>query len=353
MIKDERSQILENNLMTSAQVCKRLGISKSSLSRVVDAGLLPVGYATSMGNLFFRDKVEEYHANQQGTKATQRPSQPIAILHKTRFDPDEFMPVLEGFGRIERIHLYYDDFDAAIDGFYQKREQRWTMTPSGGGSISCPRIVLIDKHQQQIWSKCGSIGYRGAGVSHSLRMLRWLANNTPMPAIDERLLEQLSEHRVIQFVLEETGWAVYGRDSMSQPIALDYAYQESPATRLIEHQGNLSLLQIDESMTPGQRTRQMIERYHSFIPQPVSYRYQTQAHVPVDVSTATEYPLIIRDQSGRELWLRLDHSLSQADQDRTVKELLAIAGIDVDVSELQPSVLRKWMAKLLSPFKGE
>ncbi len=353
MIKDDRSQILENNLMTSAQVCTLLGISKSNLARVVDAGRLPVGYASSLGNLFFRDTVEEYHAKRGVEPVASHSAQPHAILHKTRFDPDEFMPALEGFGRIERIHIYFDDFDAAIDGFYQKREKRWSMMPNGGWPIHCPRIVLIDKHQQQIWSMCGSTGYRGTGVSHSLRMLRWLANNTPMPEIGEQLLEQLYEHRVIEFVLEETGWEVYGKDNVSQPIALDDAYHEYPATRLIDYQGNLALLQIDESMTPGERTRQMVERYHSFIPQPVIYRYQTQAHVPVDVSTATEYPLIIRDQSGRELWLRLDHSLSQADQDRTVKELLAIAGIDVDVSELQPSVLKKWMTKLLSPFKGE
>lgn len=352
-MKDVRAQYLEYNLLPASQVCTLLGISKTQLTRIVEAGHLPIGFSSSQGNLFFRDKVEDYLHTKQPHVKIEESTHPVAFLQKTRFDVDEFLTVIGKLGRIVRIHVYYDDVDAALDGFYQVRETPswWSMIPAGGLPIHCPRVVLIDEHGRELWSLGGSTGYQGAGTNNSVRMLRWLGQNTPMHPLDEDDLKQLYAHRIIEFVWSENHWVVIGKDSGMSPQAADTDY-DLPGGQLMEHNGHLALFQRRGVVQREVMVHQLIEHYRFFIPDPVTYRYLSKEQAPVDSTTGQQYSLIIQDKSGRELWLLLHEDWSQAERSQTVHHLLTAAGLHVDPSELQSSRIKQWISKLLTPFKG-
>ncbi|QNR65325.1 hypothetical protein IAQ67_15620 [Paenibacillus peoriae] len=338
MIKDQNTfkLFLKNNLLYASEVTKILEISRSTLSLLKKNGELPAVIESTSGDIFLKQDVRAYLDRKNKLASTNLPT-PKFHDTKTELNQDELQQNLAKMGRIETIYAYFDQDDAIIDGFYfidddkQLGALKW---------LQAPRLILIDEYGEQYWLHCGTAGYIGGGSRRTEEILQSLPSEGPaaVPEIPGELIELIFKHHIVKFVLDGIEWRCYPKQSMF----LTKNLKEKVPASLYWYNDHLVLLQMT---TPNgednEDTMQMLKHYSEFIKNPVSFIFypNIEEAMKVDRFNPTDslfnspevYQLIIKDISGRELWLALDiYSQSPFHKPQSLKALLEYCGFNVN-----------------------
>lgn len=350
MNKDARVNYLRENLLTTKQATEFLKISKSYLLKLVKEDLLEPAFESPQGVLFFKDAILRYKVYKDKNSSLHYKHQPVAILENNYFDSMEFKKALEHLNKIERIHIYSESLDAALDGCYGSHPNEWLIGLEGAEAVRSPRLVVVDQLGEKVWSFCGA----GTGMREGERLLKWISKEYDLPIIPINDINKLFDYRVIRYVLHGDCWIVNVEENA--PTKVYDRNLIDLQLPLVQYRKNLIMLQSNYLFKSDRNSMTIINRYERFIPNPIGYYFNSIADTPAfldaghlvtsDNKTMEKYPLIIEDASGRQLWLNTNLE-ANAQMKFSIKELLESAGIKVKLPD-EPENIIQWLTKCLS-----
>lgn len=212
------------------------------------------------------------------------------------------------FGEFVEADAFFHDVDAILAGYYDV----WEPEPGADARFRRPataRLVLRDRHGAELWLGGCNCGYGGTGPSGTIQVLR----EADFP---ESLVAAVSAYRVLH--LDKLQQQASGRltaEEYQQDHALEFWRRwrrgrwrdrlwivDGRLVRLLAHAGVSELREKWSVYAPA------------WIPNPVGAKLYLNAEVaaadgyhPPSTPRAWELPtvynFIVRDASGRELWL--------------------------------------------------
>lgn len=346
---------LKNNLLFSSEAAQILGVSRPTITNLKNAGELLCVSESSKGDLYLLQDIMKYKQKRDGIQAF-LPPEPLFHSTASQLNSKWLQESIRKMGRVEQIHIYFEDKDAILDGFF------YVSQTSQYGKLSfvyAPRFILIDEYKKQLWLSCATAGYTGAGSRTSERILKKLPEiaGIQIPPLSEEMIYQLFEHRRVKYLLQQDDWEVIGEDSLFQPRRLGIK-EEFPA-RFYWYDDRLVLLQEDSFRGDKSDALQLLQHYARFIPNPIAFVYYPNIELAMEHDRfdplAREglhkviYRLIIRDLSGRELWLipQIEENVTFSRQ-QSVHELLKYCGFDMQAVN-DKSRFSNWINAFIQP----
>lgn len=350
---------LKNNLLFSSEAAHLLGVSRPTITNLKNAGELLCVSESSKGDLYLLQDVMKYKQKRDGLQAF-LPPEPLFHSTSSQLDIKRLQENLGIMGRVEQIHIYFEQKDAIIDGFF------YVSKTSQYGKLSivhAPRFIIIDEYKKQLWLNCATAGYTGSGSRTSERILGKLPLmvSIEVPALSEEMINKIYEHRRVKYMLDQDDWESFGEDSLFQPRSLGIK-EEFPA-RFYWYEDRLVLLQENSYSGEKSDALQLLQHYARFIPNPVAFIY----YPSVDLAMAHDrfdplaeegrhravYRLIIRDMSGRELWLTPEIEEDGGfPKQNSIHELLKYCGFNLQTIN-DKSRFSNWINAFIQPKTEE
>jgi len=341
------------SVLTSGEVAQILQVSRQRVLALVHEGSLPVLRAAPGTTLFFRTDVERYLLKRNGlldTSHVELPAHVIAFLRDgPSTAPKRVQELQPRFGDLHTALAYFDYMDAAMAGFYVLAEEDSWKDPGYG--IEVARLVLRNAAGEEIWVQGANCGYGGGGPRTTERILSSFG-------VPQDVMEPLFTDDAVVIVRDGSSWQANSRHrTFRQDDAA--GHWRHPGTILGFDGRNLVLAEsrLNEWVDAPEATLFMVERYAEFIPSPVEvvvFNDPKQAiesgywAVPTFGSSQMPFRVILRDSSGRELWL-IGDDLNESPAS-TVKDLLSSCGLDVDEAvESTPEAASRFGAWLRRP----
>ncbi|MBG9730804.1 hypothetical protein ABD87_15025 [Lysinibacillus sphaericus] len=317
--------VLEHQLITSAKAAEILGISKQRLLKVVKSNDIEPIHQSSQGNLFMRSDIVKL---KNGTIET-RKKMPVLINDgSTKEAIGKIDEVISILGEITHIFVYFDSFDAILDGFYMVSE----FDLSDLKSLKSARFIIRDINGDEAWFYNLNCGYGCEGTTGSQVVLEKLG----IPE-DKSIYVTDSEYAIVKYFKNEEGhFEVHKNKS-------DFTRQTECISTLYYHNGKIVCLQDDAKYLPymNDKTKFLYE-YSSIVPNPnniilfnsresaIKHGYFSKDFFGNDIV----YQVILCDQLGRELWLCPSaNDISTLKYQKNVNEILEFCGLDVKYEE--------------------
>jgi excisionase family DNA binding protein len=345
---------MKASILTTTEAAQILQVSRQRVLALVQEGSLPVLKETSGTNLFLRTDVERYLAARNGLLDISHLELPPNVIAFLLDGPSTAVKRVEElqpqFGDLHTALAYFDYMDAAMAGFYVHGGEDWWRVPGYGVEVA--RLVLRNAAGEEIWVQGANCGYGGGGPRTTERILRLFG-------VPEDVMEPLFSDDAVVIVHDGSSWQA---NSRHRTFRQDDATEQwrHPSTILGFDGRNLVLAESRHNawLDMPKATLYVLERYAEFIPSPVEaivFNDPQRAiesgywFVPVFGHSQMPYRVILRDASGRELWLigdDLDDSPAS-----TVKDLLISCGLDVDEAvQSTPEAASKFGAWLRRPI---
>ncbi len=330
--------LLEQQLITSAKAAEMLEISKQRLLSVVKSnGIEPV-HQSSQGNLFLRSDIVKL---KNGTIETKKKT-PVLINYgsvtEARGKIDE---VINNLDEITHIFVYFDDFDAILDGFYLVSENDL----SDLKSLKSARFIIRDINGNEAWFNSLNCGYGGVGPSNSQKVLEKLG----IPK-DISIFVKDNDYDIVKYFKNEEGqFEVY-------PIESAITRKSECKATLYYHKGKIVCLQDEENYVSYMDDKpKFLYEYSSIVPNPSNIILFNNRESAIEHGYFSKdffgndkvYQVILRDQHGRELWLcPLVNDNSALKYQKNVNQILEFCGLDVNYEENKhkfPKPFMNWL----------
>ncbi|MBU5252952.1 hypothetical protein P9436_22010 [Lysinibacillus capsici] len=229
---------------------------------------------------------------------------------------------------ITHIFVYFNDFDAILDGFYLVSENDL----SDLKSLKSARFIIRDINGNEAWFNNLNCGYGGIGPSYSQKVLEKLG----IPSDKSKCVKDSSYDIVKYFKNEKGEFEVY-------PIESAITRKSECKATLYYHKGKIVCLQVEENYVSymDDKTKFLYE-YSSIVPNPSDIILFNNRESAIEHGYFTKdffgndkvYQVILRDQHGRELWLCPPvHDNSALKYQKSVNEILEFCGLDVKFEE--------------------
>lgn len=318
---------IQKEVLTPQEVGKILGVSRQQISNLVAQGKLSPAKSVPGCNLFLLEEVERYKLEK--TRSQILLPKVIYGENITRSCEEYIRDEVKNLEKIVAIYIYFDDFDAMMDGFYttEKIAKRDTLM-----SIKAPTFVIKFEDLEEVWFRGLNCGYGGVGPSGSESVLLKIG-------VPSNLAKKVYESNVIKFYKEGNVWEYtaesrYDDNGIAKPLRKikrpQYVYNNN---FVILQEGCGIYWNDNEPLT-------FLKNNLDFIPEPyqiVIYSRSKAAetgHYTISNVREQYYRVIIKDRSGRELWLDCPvNEKKSIKQQIFIKELFEFLDVNYPTSE--------------------
>lgn len=367
MLPDYERDFIKHNVLTSSEVAELIQITRQRVSAIVKSGEIEPIKQTSQGMLFLRSDIEAYKKKKElgYTAPLVNSFYPLydgsGSTHKSI---EFFKENIEKLDRIESIFIFFDEIDAAIKHFFMASD----LVKQGElRHVVTPHFVIKDINGQELWLGGCNCGYGGTGPHGSRTVLSMLRDSNRLSNFnysDEQIDEILYNRVVNIFIDSEGNTEVIKRQSL-----VDESFVKRDFTaRLYLFRNYLVLLQDTCSIwnKNDKYPLGVIEKYRAFIsdPQeimifPTIEQARDAGYIGLNRGYLHQeiYRLVIRDSSGRELWLKpLIDCEKPLYKQNNICELLKSCGFKVDIEDNNNSTTSKllcWLNTTLRVVRPE
>ncbi len=310
---------LADNLLTTSEVAEVLQMSRQRVVELARQGKLVPIKQSSSGLLFLRADVAAFKDKVVNWVKGAHPKY-MEFYGSTAHSLSFFHEHVSDMGRIMAVFIYFDPIDAAHDHFFVPSELFYGRLQS----LSTAHMVIRDENNQEMWLGGCNCGYEGAGPHGSETILKELK-------FPQDKLNDIFDFRVVKFFRDDDYIDVVARDSSFKSDA----YLEDDG-ELFLSDGNLVLLQRDSYKSNELTT---LRRYRKFLPDPTEVllltseqAYNLGYYASTKRFQTMTYNVIIRDYSGREIWLATPISKKPVSRQGNLLDILQICGFDMPQS---------------------
>lgn len=307
MKKNHFRGFLSRNILLTHEVAEKLNMSKQRVSLLNKSGELTPIKSTKNGSVYLLQDVIEYMERQNMLPKYFNPLPPkylgpdASVFSNVNYARE----TLKKLSDIVLVAIYFEEIDAAIENFFilQGNNRYGDLI-----SLTIPSMVVRDANGDEMWIFGCNCGYSGTGPSESEKILKEIG-------IEQSLIDEIYENAIIKYIKDENNkWETVKKES-------DFDYRSvshnnelyNIHAHIFWHQGRLTLIQ-DKMWSRESKPDLVLEKYWSFIPNPVEYILFKNDEQAVDNGyfdpSVREngihngvYKMIIRDLSGRQLWL--------------------------------------------------
>lgn len=153
---------VQKEVLTPQEVGKLLGVSRQQISNLVAQGKLVPVKSVPGCNLFLLEDVEKYRIEK--TRSYTLVPKTIYGSGITRHCTEYVQEQLKDVDKIVAVYIYFDDYDAIMDGFYTTRK---IVKRDKLMSINAPTFIIKYEDLEEIWFRGFNCGYGGVGPSGS------------------------------------------------------------------------------------------------------------------------------------------------------------------------------------------
>lgn len=329
---------LEHELITSAEAAEMLEISKQRLLAVVKSkGISPV-HQSSQGNLFLRSDIRKLRNGYTESKR----KMPLFINNgSTNEAKSKIKEVKNILDEITHVFVYFDSFDAILDGFYIVSESSLEHLKE----MESARFILRDINGNEAWFHNLNCGYGGEGPSGSKEVLEELG----IPEELSVFVKDNSYDIVKYFKNEDGEFEVHKHKS-------DFKRVNESSAALYYMYGKIVCLQNKKQyLSFTKDTEKFLHEYFSVVPNPneiIIFNNRESAiehgYFARDIfGEEIVYQVVLRDPHRRELWLCPEvENNGPLKYQKSVQQILDLCGLTVNVEEKPLSQkLLDWLTK--------
>lgn len=346
------------NVLTTAEAAERLNVSKQRISAMVKEGKLTPVKRDSQGMMFLLAEIIDYQFRN-----------PTRDMSKYFFDMNDsttsnlnyYKENIDKLGDLRQIHIFYYDYDAVINNFYSEGDM--FLTPQLR-NIAAPRMVIRDVQGKEMWLGGCDCGHMGIGAHGTMKILMDLnaRGKMPLPCPEEELENVIFFNTVVNLFIdsetEKTHFTSTKRSVMDKGRPSMTSYMNTDEIYL--HNSNPVFLQ--DTYYIFRDEEEFFNHYRSFVPNPKEILIYTDpiaaredGYVVSDNFPKFKeepYQMIIKDKSGRELWLQSKLSKwMDPKKDANIRNILTSCGFELNDGE--SAKLLGWLDKGMSLITGK
>ncbi len=306
--RKELEEIISGEILVPSEVAALLGVSKASVSNMIARGAL-VPIKTSMGSsLFLRTEVEDYK-NKRAHKNIIVPPKIIGgggVYTCDRYVQENYTD--DVVAKVIGICIYFFDEDAIGDRFFSPSQ-----VPKANRltAIDVPHLVVKFDDMSEDYFSAYNCGYHGTSPSHTYRLL------TKVFGVSASIADAVYYSRILKLYKDED-WKVamqVDRDANDiHSISEDHQFF---ASKYYMYNGNLVVCKSRiGDMWMRHKTYEKVKLedcifdYFGFLRNPSSIclysrdkAVETGHYKASFTGSVTAYQIIVKDDSGREVWL--------------------------------------------------
>ncbi len=337
---------LNFNLMTTTEAASYLHMSRQRLGVLVKENKIVPIKKFPQGMIFLRSDIYDY---KNKNKQMHREVIFSEFNGITRQSIEFYKQYIYQLDEIQYIFICFDDFDAIIRDFYEEDNFFFSETLRG---IKVPSLVIRDINGKEIWLSGCKCGYGGTGPRGTIDILTDLMNKNliSLSVNSSELKDIIHTYRMIEIFFD--------RDSDHS----EFVFKESGRAEPYDFKGPLEssiymknsvpvLLQKNKAMTDNEEM--FFNVFRDFVPEPIQimiYKDKRAARedgyvLNDDVLSKRVGPfqLIIKDRSGRELWIQASLSKDIPIEKQTnIHNILSECGFEIKNEESTNAIV-KWM----------
>lgn len=347
MEKNLYRKFLARNILFTHEVATKLNVSSQRISALRREGELVPVKSTSNGSVYLLQDVLQYMERKGLLPRYENRRLPKFISRSgvTENSLAYFNDNIGLMGEIERVSIYFEDIDAAVENYFllSEKHRYGDLT-----FVSTPSMVIADSNGEEMWLYGCNCSYGGEGPHGSARILKSLG-------IPDKIAKKVFEYPIVKYVKSDDGnWEVNARGTDFNSRSHD-EYRNVHAG-MYWHQGRLTLIQEDGFRKSN--SIDILEKYWAFIPNPAEYILFADDSQAIDFGffnpssgygrLPSAYRLIIRDYSGRQIWLNpyIEDNKS-LDKQSELKDILEACGFSIEKEGLYKS-LSRWFELTLN-----
>ncbi|MCF8568162.1 hypothetical protein LLE49_25895 [Alicyclobacillus tolerans] len=333
--REDLRTYVASNVVTVNEAAELLGVTRSHVTHLIRTEVLhPIKQSGSV-SLLLKQDVIDYGNKSIDLERLLRP----AIYDFSGREIWDFISQDPNFLKEVRwAKAYFNDWDAAIDGYYSVRDDYFGPLQQ----IDSPTLVLGLSSGLEIWTTSGNCGYFG----HTPRQTEEILKSAGFP---DRDLQLLYSSRYVEFGR--------GREPNAFPREKDEADDSRPFARaeagIYFYKDHLVVAQTQRFASDALAT---LQEFSYFLPHPTEIRIYTyqQAIIenlvvpgnPYALGQPDVYRVIIKDASGREIWLSPLHRDFKNKLDvysiSSMRDILRLCEMEVP-----EGIEERWLHKLL------
>lgn len=312
------------NILTTSEVAEKLKVTRQRLNVIVSSGELTPFKKTPQVTLFFSADVDDY-LTKKGHKSRQVEISPPAFFDRegSTFESiDYFKKNRKYLGEIVASYSYFDEVDACLDNFFLPSK---TMQYGEILWLDIPGLVLVDSKGKQMWLSGCNCGYGGTGPHGTAEILK-------LCGFQDKDIQNVFHHRVVKFYKQPTGEVNVDAREGYLIDEKTKGYPNSGSAGLYFHKGHLVILQNDYGSDP----EILLQRFRAFIPHPVEVlilpdieQARDKGYVIPRPNRYMTFNTIVKDLSGKELWLRTEVNHRPIAMQPNLLDLLKACGFNV------------------------
>lgn len=358
MLENESGkQYISDNVLFSADVRNILGVSRQTISNMVDDGRLIPIKRNSTSMLFFKpDVLALKEQSRQIVEANSK--RYISTETATDYSVEEFLTVAP-LDDIVSVKLYFNRIDAIYNGYYLLYEGT-KIYKNQYQDVNAPTFVATTKDQTEYWFFGMNCGYNGTGPRGTEKILKEL--EVPKDKID--LLfnsSQITYHR------EKDGWSIGAqvqkiyKDANENCLKTQKSYNDIEDNRFFYlrtgayNNNPVTVLQPRDILMPTMdvQIEEVLEDlffYFGNVAQVLIYdKDEAKAsghimHQQYNPYFSQTYQVILQNASGYEIWLpyAVDDKKPLYKQPN-ITEILCACGIDISKKEIHSNKVKTFL----------
>jgi excisionase family DNA binding protein len=331
---------LSQDIMTTQEVAEYLNLSKQMISVLVRNGKLPYLKELKNGYLFYKPHVATYKTNEPAHNANIT----INFSGSSHQTYDYAIEWCNKQASIEKIELYFWEFEALLDGYYYIKCDNLINLPQ---TVWLPNAVISSSNGSMLFLNGFNCGFVGTGPTTTAKFIE---NLTGLKSFDKIA----SSNQIVKLFKNQNEWSYF---CPSSRFGKNYSIDSNRVDTLFEFKA------LNEKLVIAQKERNnfdlsptdflMLAKY--FIPAPKNlYFFRTLKEAQENgyylynsnnflAKSETIYRIIIIDQNGNQLWLKdFSESSESIGKNASLKELIEYTGFNLPIQTLSEEI-RNWI----------
>lgn len=325
----------------SSEAADYLNVSRQQINNIVKSGSLTPIKVSASGSLFLKEDLDVY-ANKKNIENLFM-SKDIIGGGITRISKKFFFNEMKDYERITEVFVYFNVYDAINDGFYTTFEypQRDVLM-----KIKAPTMVIRYDNMEEFWFDGFNAGYGGEGPHGTQEVLKELG-------VDPEYTKLVFSSQWVKYFKENDKWRVVYQSRQEAESGTGWQNNLELYAKIYSFNQNLVMIQDNYNKSWIEyEPENFLKAYFCFVPSPDNVTIYTRemakqtGHYKCSTVDETYYQLVIKDRSGRELWINyfIDETISIKRQSSLMNILKAL---EIDISEEKRKGLPTFLKNLL------
>lgn len=325
----------------SSEAANYLNVSRQQINNIVKSGGLTPIKVSAGGSLFLKEDLDAY-ANKKSIENL-FVSKNIIGDGVTRISKKFFFDEMKDYERITEIFAYYNSNDAINDGFYTTFEypQRNLLM-----KLKAPTMIIRYDNLDEYWFDGFNSGYGGEGPHGTYDVLKELG-------VDKKDAELVFTCQWVKYFKEDGKWRVMYQHRNEAESENEWQCDFGFHAEIYSFNQNLVMIQqeYNKSWIEDEPVN-FLKSYFHFVPVPVSVTIYSRekakqtGHYICSTVNEIYYQLVIKDRSGRELWI--NHFIDESTPIKGQSSLMNILeALEINIPEEKRKGLPTFVKSLL------